>query len=70
MWGIVLTVVARATAPSSRWNTAVETHLVCNNGSDLSKALNGAPVLLTMDGIVPFRRPVCMWLRAVRELMQ
>ena len=69
-WSSVLTVVTGATAPSGRWNTAVETHPVCKDGSDLRKALNVVPVLLTADGIVPFRMPVCMWLRAMRGLMQ
>ena len=63
-------VVAGATAPSGRWNTAVETRPVCVDGSNLRKALNMVLVLLTSDGMVPFRTPVCMWLRAVRGLMQ
>ena len=49
-----MTVVARATAPSGRRKTKVETHPVGKYGSDLRKALNAVPVLLTADGIVPF----------------
>ena len=37
---------------------------------NLRKVLDVAPVLLTVDGIVPFRMPMCMWLRAMRGLMQ
>ena len=50
-----MTVVARATAPSGRRKTKVETHPVRKYGSELRKALNAVPVLLTADGsIVPF----------------
>ena len=63
-------VVAEATTLSGRWNTAVETHPVCKDGFDLRKALDIAPVLLTADGIVTCRTLVCIWLRAVRGLMQ
>ncbi len=70
LWSSVLTVVAGATALSGRWNTAVETHPVCKDGSHLRKVLDVAPVLLTADGIVLFRTSVRIWLRAVRGLMQ
>ena len=65
-----MTVDAGATAPSVRWKPAVETCPVCNDGSNLRKALDVALVSLTADGIVPFRMPVRMGLRAVRGLIQ
>ncbi len=51
-------VVVGATAPFGRWNTAKDTHPVGRDGSDVRKAPNVAPVLLTTDGIVPFNTPM------------
>ncbi len=53
-------VVAGATAPFGRWNTAEDTRPVGRDGSDVRKALDVAPVLLTADGIVPFNTPMCI----------
>ncbi len=44
--------VAGVTAPFGRWNTAEDTCQVGRDGSDVRKALDVAPVLLTTDGIV------------------
>ncbi len=51
-------VVAGATALFGRWNTAEDPHPVGRAGSDMRKALDGAPVLLTADGIVLFNTPM------------
>ncbi len=51
-------VVAGATALFGRWNTVEDTHPVGRDGSDVRKALDVAPVLLTVDGIVPFNMPM------------
>ncbi len=61
-WSNFLTVVAGATAPFGRWNTAEDTRPVGRDGSDMRKALDVAPVLLTTDGIVPFNTPMSMLL--------
>ena len=53
-------VVAGATAPFGRWNTAEDMRSVGRDGSDVRKALNVAPSLLTADGIVPFNMPIRM----------
>ncbi len=58
MWSNLLTVVAGATAPFGRWNTAEDTRPVGMDGSYLRNALNVAPVSLTADGIVPFNTPM------------
>ena len=52
------TVVAGATAPFGRWNTAEDTLPVGIDGSSLRKALDVAMVSLTVDGIVSFSTPV------------
>ncbi len=53
--------VAGAMAPFGRWNTAEDTRPVGRDGSDVRKALDVAPVLLTADGIVPFNVPMCIF---------
>ena len=58
MWSNLLTVVAGATAPFRRWNTAEDTRPVGIDGSSLRKALNVVLVLLTADGVVPFHTPM------------
>ncbi len=63
-------VVAGATVPFRRWNTAEDTCPVGRDGSDVRKALDVAPVLLTVDGIVPFNMPMCILCRAVSGLMR
>ncbi len=50
--------VAGAMAPFGWWNTAENTRPVGRDGSDVKKALNVAPVLLTADGIVLFNTPM------------
>ena len=45
-------VVAGAMAPFGRGNTEEDTCPVGRDGSDVRKALNVAPVSLTMDGIM------------------
>ncbi len=51
-------VVSGATAPFGRWNTAEDMRPVGRDGSDVRKALDVAPVLLTADVIVPFDTPM------------
>ncbi len=53
-WSNLLTVVAGAMAPFGMWNTAENARPVGRDGSEVRKALDVAPVLLTADGIVPF----------------
>ena len=53
-------VVAGATAPFGRWNAAEDTRPVGRDGSDVKKALDMAPVLLTRDGIVRLYKPICL----------
>ncbi len=52
--------VAGAMAQFGRWNTAEITRPVGRDGSDVRKALDVAPVLLTANGIVPFNMPMCI----------
>ena len=58
LWSNLLTVVAGATAPFGRWNTAEEMRPVGIDGSSLMKALDVALVSLTADGNVPFNMPM------------
>ena len=66
----MLTVIAGATGPSGRWNTAVDILPVDKEGSVAKNALKVAPVLLTIEGIVPFSTPAHMLLKAVSKLMR
>ncbi len=70
LWSNLLTVVAGATAPFERWNTAEDTRPVGMDGSSLRKALKVAPVSLTADGIVPFNTPMRILCCAASGLMQ
>ncbi len=65
----LLTVVAGATAPFGRWNIAEDMCSVGRDGSDVRKALDVAPVLLTADGIVPLNMPMRMLFWAMRGSM-
>ncbi len=56
----LLTVVAGVTTPFGRWNTVEDTRPVGRDGSDVRKALNVAPVLLTAEGIVLLNTPMRM----------
>ncbi len=58
LWSNLLIVVAGATVPFGRWNTAEGTCPVGMDGSSLRKALDVALVSLTADGIVPFNMPM------------
>jgi hypothetical protein len=58
LWSKLLMVVAGVTAPFGRCNTTEDMRPVGRDGSDMRKALDVAPVLLTVDGIVPFNTPV------------
>ncbi len=58
MWSNLLTVVAGVTALFGRWNTMEDMRPVGRDGSDVRKALDVAPVLLTADGIVPYNLPM------------
>jgi hypothetical protein len=51
-------VVAGSMALFGRWNTMEDTRPVGRDGSDVRKALNVAPVLLTADSIVPLNTPM------------
>ncbi len=62
-------VVAGATAPFGRWKTAEDTRPVGRDGSDVRKALDVAPVLLTTDGIVPLNTPMRMMFWAASRSM-
>ncbi len=70
LWSNLLTVVAGATASFGRWNTTEDTRPVGRDGSDVRKALNVAPVLLTADSIVPFNTPMRILRWAASGLMQ
>ncbi len=70
LWSNLLTVVAGATAPFRRWNTAEDRRPVGRDGSDVRKALDVAPVSLTADGIVPLNTPMHMLFWAASGLMQ
>ncbi len=70
LWSNLLTVVAGAMAPFGRWNTAEDTRPVGMDGSFLRKALDVAPVSLTMDGIVPFNTPMSILCCATSGLMR
>ncbi len=59
-WRNLLMVVAGAMALFGRWNTVEDTRPFGRDGSDMRKALDVAPVLLTADGIVPFNTPMCI----------
>ncbi len=63
-------VVARATAPFGRWNTVEDTRPVGRDGSDVRKALDVAPVLLTANGIVPLNTSMRMLFWAASGLMR
>ncbi len=63
-------VVAGAMAPFGRWNTVEDTCPVGRDGSDVRKALDVAPVLLTMDCIVQLNIPMRMLFWAVSGSMQ
>jgi hypothetical protein len=69
LWSNLLTVVAGVMVPFGRWNTIADTHPVGMDGSSLRKALDVAPVSLTMDGIVPFNTPMRILCCAVSGLM-
>jgi hypothetical protein len=58
LWSNLLTVVAGVTALFGRWNTMEDMRPVGRDGSDVRKALDVAPVLLTADGIVPYNLPM------------
>ncbi len=59
-WSKLLMVVAGATVLFGRWNTVEDTGPVGRDGSDVRKALDVAPVLLTADVIVLFNTPMCI----------
>jgi hypothetical protein len=65
-WSNLLTVVAGGTVPFGRWNTVEDTRPVGRDGSDVRKALDVAPVLLTAEGNAPLNTPMHMlfWPRA------
>ncbi len=62
--------VAGVTALFGRWNTAEDTCQVGRDGSDVRKALDMAPVLLTVDGIVQLNTLMRMLFWAMSGLMR
>ena len=65
-----MTVVAGATAPFGRWNTAEDMRPVGIDGSFLREGLDVAPVLLTAEVIVLFNTPMRILCCATSGSMQ